>query len=105
MALLWQISTTICRDEPAHVAKLHESAAGIPEKARNDLAPGGKHPSQNDTNACYSGVRSLIRVVLNDTVPLLQLDLADHALSDPFMPKHTGPIEPEFWMEIPKLPR
>jgi len=73
-------------------------------KARNDLAHGGKHPSQNDTDACYSGIGSLIRVVLNDTIPLLQLNLADHALSDPFTPKHTGPIEPEFWMEIPKLP-
>jgi len=54
-------------------------------KARNDLAHRGEHPSDNDANACYNGIRSLIGVVLaNDTLPLLSLDLANHALSDPF---------------------
>jgi hypothetical protein len=75
-------------------------------KARNYLAHRGAHPSENDANACYNGIRSLIGVVLADyTLPLLSLDLANHALSDPFAPpKHGGRIEPEFWMAIPKLP-
>ncbi|MGO9007020.1 MAG: hypothetical protein ACLQIQ_14040 [Beijerinckiaceae bacterium] len=75
-------------------------------KARNDLAHRGAHPSENDANACYAGIRSLISVVLAaDTLPLLRLDLANHALSDPFAPpKHGGRFEPEFWMPIPKLP-
>jgi hypothetical protein len=75
-------------------------------KARNDLAHRGEHPSENDANACYTGIRSLISVVLaDDTLPLLRLDLANHALSDPFAPpKRGGQIEPEFWMAIPKLP-
>ncbi|HEV7684230.1 MAG TPA: hypothetical protein VGO68_19095 [Pyrinomonadaceae bacterium] len=75
-------------------------------KARNDLAHRGEHPSENDANACYNGIRSLIGVVLaDDTLPLLSLDLANHALSDPFAPpKDGGRIDPEFWMAIPKLP-
>jgi hypothetical protein len=75
-------------------------------KARNDLAHRGVHPSEDDANACYAGIRSLIGVVLaDDTLPLLRLDLANHALSDPFAPpEHGERIEPEYWMAIPKLP-
>jgi hypothetical protein len=75
-------------------------------KARNDLAHRGVHPSEDNATACYSGICSLLSVVLtDDTLPLLRLDLRNHALSDPFAPpKHEGPIEPEFWMAIPKLP-
>ncbi len=75
-------------------------------RARNELAHRGVYPSENDANACYAGIRSLITVVLaDDTLPFLALDLANHALSDPFAPpEHEGPIEPEFWMAIPKLP-
>lgn len=75
-------------------------------KARNDLAHRGLHPAEKDADACYAGVCSLIRAVLaEDTLPLLKLNLADHALSDPFAPpKHRGRIEPEIWMAIPKLP-
>lgn len=75
-------------------------------KSRNDLAHRGEHPSENDANACYHGIRSLIGLVLaDDTLPLLSLDLANHALSDPFAPlTHGRRIETEFWMAIPKLP-
>jgi hypothetical protein len=75
-------------------------------KARNDLAHRGLHPSEEDANACYLGVCALMGMVLADnTLPLLNLDLANHGLSDPFAPpKHAGPIEPQFWMAIPKLP-
>lgn len=75
-------------------------------KARNDLAHRGEHPSENDANACYKGIISLIIVVLaDDTLPLLRLDIANHALSDPFAPPtQEGRIKPEFWMAIPKLP-
>lgn len=75
-------------------------------KARNDLAHRGVHPSESDANVSYAGLRSLICVVLaNETLPLLGLDLANHAICDPFAPpKHNGPLEPEFWMPIPKLP-
>jgi hypothetical protein len=75
-------------------------------KARNDLAHRGVNPSEDDANAGYAGIRSLIGVALADeTLPLLTLDLANHALSDPFLPpEHWGRVEPEFWMSIPKLP-
>lgn len=44
-------------------------------------------------------------MLADSTLPFLQLDLADHALSDPFAPlEREGQIEPEFWIPIPKLP-
>jgi len=74
-------------------------------KARNDLSHRGQHPSYEDAAAAYEGVRLLIGVVLgHSTLPIFGLDLSDHALSDPFAPRHGGKLEPEFWMEIPKLP-
>lgn len=75
-------------------------------KARNDLAHRGEHPTEGDANACLSGLRKLIEAVLgNRALPFLSLDLSNHSISDPFAPpKRIGPIEPEFWMEIPKLP-
>ncbi|WP_422346008.1 hypothetical protein [Parasphingorhabdus sp.] len=74
-------------------------------KARNDLSHEGKLPSEYSAMNAYSGVCGLLLVVLNEERPaLLDLNLADHALSDPFAPR--GPIEgePQFWMAIPKLP-
>ena len=41
---------------------------------------------------------------LNYPCRLLDLDLADHALSDPFEPVEPKEIKPTHWMEIPKLP-
>lgn len=102
--------TTATRIEMLHQKGLFDretlTALSKARKARNDLAHRGEHPSEGDANACYSGLRSLISVMLaDDTLPLLRLDLADHALSDPFTPpKHEGRIEPEFWMAVPKLP-
>jgi hypothetical protein len=37
-------------------------------------------------------------------IPLKALHLADHTLSDPFVPREPNPIEPTDWMPIPKLP-
>jgi hypothetical protein len=39
-----------------------------------------------------------------DTVPLNQLDLSNHILSDPFLPVEHKEIKPQYWMPIPKLP-
>lgn len=73
-------------------------------KARNDLSHRGRHPAKADADAAYEGIRLLTNVTLgNSDVPLFKLDLADHALSDPFTPRR-GKLEPEFWREIKKLP-
>ena len=102
--------TTATRIEMLHQKGIFDlatlTALSKARKARNDLAHRGLHPAEKDAEACYAGVCSLIRAVLgDDTLPLLKLNLADHALSDPFAPpKHRGRIEPEFWMAIPKLP-
>ena len=102
--------TAATRIEMLHQKGLFDLATLIAlskaRKARNDLAHRGVHPSESDANACYAGIRSVISVVLaDDTLPLLQLNLANHTLSDPFAPpKHGGRIKPTFWMAIPKLP-
>jgi hypothetical protein len=73
-------------------------------KARNDLAHEGYTPSEEAALAALSGVERLIRVVLPEQhIPLFELNLSDHAISDPFAP---SPLtrEPKYWMAIPKLP-
>jgi len=74
-------------------------------KARNDLSHEGKHPSVDDAQSAYAGVCSLLSLALNGgRPPLFDLNLSDHSLSDPFAPPRPIKGEPEFWMEIPKLP-
>jgi hypothetical protein len=73
-------------------------------KARNDLAHEGRTPSEASALAALSGVRRLIRVIMpHQPIPLFDLDLSDHAISDPFAPKQLIG-EPKYWMPIPKLP-
>lgn len=80
-------------------------ALSVARKARNDLSHEGKHPSENDARKAYEGVCGLLSVALSgERPPLFDLDLADHSLSDPFAPPRPLKGEPEFWMEIPKLP-
>ena len=73
-------------------------------RARNDLSHEGKHPTETDALSAYRGVCGLLTVALGgERPPLFDLDLSDHALSDPFAPpKSIG--EPTHWMAIPKLP-
>ncbi|WP_152536401.1 hypothetical protein [Sphingobium sp. C100] len=74
-------------------------------KARNDLSHEGKHPSEKDAYSAYEGVCGLLTVALGGKRPaLFDLDLTNHSLSDPFAPAKSLAGEPEFWMEIPKLP-
>ena len=77
----------------------------VARKARNDLSHQGKHPSEDDAQSAYAGVCGLLSLALNGgRPPLLDLNLSDHSLSDPFAPPRAFKGEPEFWMEIPKLP-
>lgn len=74
-------------------------------KARNDLHHSGRHPSSDDAGAAYQGVTGLLVVALDgERPPLFDLDLADHALVDPFTPPQPLQGEPTHWMAIPKLP-
>ena len=74
-------------------------------RARNTLAHEGKAPQQGSAKAAYAGVCGLLRVALHgETLPLFDIDLDDHQMSDPLSPPRILPGEPEFWMEIPKLP-
>jgi len=77
----------------------------VARKARNDLSHQGRHPSEDDAQSAYAGVCGLLSLALNGgRPPLLDLNLSDHSLSDPFAPPRAFKGGPEFWMEIPKLP-
>ena len=74
-------------------------------KARNTLTHSGKHPTPDEAQAAYTAATELLRVAVPELpIPLLALDLTDHALSDPFAPHEPTEISPTHWMEIPKLP-
>jgi hypothetical protein len=73
-------------------------------KARNDLAHEGQTPSEASAFAALSGVRRLLRVIMPyQHIPLFDLDLSDHAISDPLSPRKLEG-EPKYWIAIPKLP-
>lgn len=81
------------------------TALGVARKARNELSHQGKHPASQDAHSAYEGVTGLLKAALIDSdLPLFHLDLANHALSDPFASRGRVIGEPKFWMEIPKLP-
>jgi len=74
-------------------------------KARNSLSHQGSSPSEQEARAAYGGVCGLLCIALaGERPPLFEMDLADHSLSDPFAPPQPIRGEPQFWMEIPKLP-
>jgi hypothetical protein len=74
-------------------------------KARNELAHSGKHPSSTAAQAAYAAATGLLQVAVGSLpIPLLSLNLANHALSDPFAPREPSEIHPSHWMEILKLP-
>jgi len=80
-------------------------ALAVARKARNDLHHSGAHPTAADARAAYDGMTGLMIVALDgEYPPLIDLDLGDHGLSDPFAPPGRLPAEPTHWMAIPKLP-
>jgi hypothetical protein len=81
------------------------STLSIARKARNALAHRGKHPNEKDAQSAYQSTMSILQSAVADlSIPLKELDLNNHILSDPFLPKEPLQIEPTHWMEIPKLP-
>ena len=54
-------------------------------KARNELMHSGRHPDESSALAAYAATTELLQAALLAHEPALcHLDLADHALSDPF---------------------
>lgn len=87
------------------IAQDTAKALAVARKARNDLHHSGAHPTAAVAQAAYEGMTGLLIVALDgQRPPLVDLDLADHGLSDPFAPPSRLPAEPTHWMEIPKLP-
>jgi len=73
-------------------------------KARNDLSHAGTPPREIEAQAAYGSLCALLSFALDgEHLKLFDLKLSDHALFDPFAPPRIEG-EPEFWMEIPKLP-
>lgn len=74
-------------------------------RSRNELMHRGTHPSEAGARAAYLALIGLLRIALDGrSVPLFDLNLDDHSLSDPFKPIERGPLNPTLWMPIPKLP-
>ena len=101
--------TTAVRHELLHQIGVlpHETLARLStaRKARNGLAHEGKHPPATAAQSAYQAVLNLMTIAAAGlTVPLLNLDLDNHTLSDPFAPPKPMNLEPTHWMEIPKLP-
>jgi hypothetical protein len=77
----------------------------VARKARNDLSHRGVHPSEASANSAYRATLALLQsAVGNLTIPLSNIDIADHSLSDPFKPREPRALDPKYLMEIPKLP-
>lgn len=109
-----QLSDTRTWTSSARIEMLYQKGAlsieifvllNAARKARNNLSHEGKHPSESDAKNAYEGVCGLLsRALDGERLPLFELDLSNHSLSDPFAPPKEGRIEPDFWMDIPKLP-
>ncbi len=85
---------------PETLAKLSRA-----RKARNDLAHKGKHPTAAAARAAREGAADLLTIATDGRLmPLLAPDLDAQALPDPFNPEPSRPLDPQYWMEIFKLP-
>lgn len=77
----------------------------LARKARNDLVHKGRHPSAEAAAAAYSATKALLAASLRqNNLPLFNVNLNDHALSDPFAPPPMQGVDPKYWLPIPKLP-
>ena len=73
-------------------------------KARNGLSHDGTHPTEGDCKSAYRSVCSLMSLVLDgQNVPLFELDITNHVMTDPFSPI-VMQGQPTHWLPIPKLP-
>ncbi|WP_128916083.1 hypothetical protein [Bradyrhizobium nanningense] len=102
----WTVAVKL---EVLHQSGFLDAAAlqdlSVARKARNDLAHEGQTPSETSALAALSALRHLLGAVMPEQrIPLFDLNLSDHAISDPFAPREPRAIEPQYWMEIPKLP-
>ncbi len=100
--------TTASRQEMLHQKGVVETDTlrnlFVARKCRNELMHRGVHASEAAAQAAYSAVLSLLQIALARISPLSAINLSDHSLSDPFKPVDKGPLEPKYWMAIPKLP-
>jgi len=101
--------TTAARHELLHqlgvISRTTLGRLSSARKARNDLAHKGKHPSAAAARAAYEGVMDIMSVAVpGRPILMLTLDLDKEALSDPFKPEPRRRHDPQYWMEIYKLP-
>ena len=78
---------------------------GEARKARNALSHIGEPPAEAAAQAAYQAVTGLLRAALPEHhLPVYDLDLSNHQVTDPMSPPDRLGGEPQFWMAIPKLP-
>ena len=77
----------------------------LARKARNELAHVGRHPTEVAAMAAFESVKELLEIVVGKgRLPFSELAISDHTLTNPFTPIAPKPINPQYWMSIPKLP-
>lgn len=77
----------------------------LARKARNELSHKGRHPSASAARAAFKAIAELLKIAVPGVgIPLIDLDLTNHQMSDPFLQPKQLKLEPTHWMEIPKLP-
>ncbi|MGV3635690.1 MAG: hypothetical protein ACO1NY_15185 [Pseudorhodoplanes sp.] len=77
----------------------------LARKSRNALVHRGAHPQEDAGRAAYAAATALLQIALGGRhLPLFDMNLDDHSLSDPFRPVEAKSISPQYWMPIPKLP-
>lgn len=101
--------TTAARHELLHQVGVtsRETLAKLStaRKARNDLSHKGKHPTGAAARAAYDAVADLLTITADSRpIPMLALNLDAEALTDPFKPDRRERLNPQYWMEISKLP-
>jgi hypothetical protein len=78
---------------------------GTARKARNDLSHRGTSPEERDAWAALDSCLGLWKLICpSSPIPLKDLDLKNHLLSDPFLPHRPTKIEPVAWFDYPRLP-
>lgn len=77
----------------------------LARRARNTLQHEGTYSGAPPAAAAYAAMLALLRIAAGELlVPLADVNLDEHTREDPFNPRPRGPLNPKFWMEIPKLP-
>lgn len=74
-------------------------------KARNALSHRGSHPNSQIGHSALNAFKQLLSIALPENkIPFNDMDVDNHFMSDPFAPRKPEKLNPQYFMEIFKLP-